>query len=225
MKWMGNGFCSPSFTSPLPPNVREWTEACKVNWMKKPSKCRSNNINTIISIRRMTTTATTTTATTSDRPTNRPTEKKTVIQAWRMRKYFDFAQSLYLQNLIILYVFYVHLFAFHLFIHRRLSMNFCNVYEAAAAATATEEKKTFSPHRFNFLPPSPSLPLPMSSLPLLFLILPFARLLAFHFSAHLHGICLPCRPHITMPWHCWILLIVHNGERKKNATLKNKNEE
>lgn len=114
-EWMGNG--SVAF-------VREWIEACKVNWVKKPSKCRSNNITINVSIRRMTTTSTTT-ATAIHRP------KKNDRSSVTNEKIF----WLYLQNLIII-IFCVHLFAFHLFIHRRLSMNFRNVYEAAE----TEEK-------------------------------------------------------------------------------------
>lgn len=62
-----------------PPFVRERIEACKVNWVKKPSKCRSNNINISVSIRRMTTTTatTTTTTTTSDRPSDQTNKRAT----------------------------------------------------------------------------------------------------------------------------------------------------
>lgn len=82
-------------------------------------------------IKWMTTTATKTATTTTDRPIDR---KKAAIQAWRMRKYFDFAQSLYLQNLIIIqFVFTCLLSPFLCSLllpsssHRRLSMNFCIV--------------------------------------------------------------------------------------------------
>lgn len=141
-----------------------------------------------------------------------------------MRKYFDFAQSLYLQNLIILYIYILcSLVCFpSLFIHRRLSMDFCNVCEATATAAAApiparrrRSKKPF--HHIDSI-----FYRRCRRRCLLFLILQFARSLAFHFSAHLHGICLPCRPHITMPWHCWILLIVRNGEWMKNANIATK---
>lgn len=51
------------------------------------------------------------------------------------------------------------MFAFHVFIHRLLSMNFCNVYEATATAAATatttpiaaEEEKTVFTTSIQFL--------------------------------------------------------------------------
>lgn len=87
-----------------------------------------------------------------------------------MRKYFDFAQSLYLQNLIILYIYILcSLVCFPSlyspsFIDGFLQRVRSNGNSSSSTHTSKKKKeqKTFSPHRFNFLPPLPPSLSPLS---------------------------------------------------------------